>query len=610
MNTLRIQQGNNIEVVTTNIIKKLYDVALSIPTPLEGETDPVYLSGNLQVDKTYATYVEYLTGRFPDLHINVTGAYYVIFEDPEVERILKTNISSDDVGVTTVDCENVTDFTTLGLSGNTSILTFDELKYFTNIKSLPQGCLSGTSNITKINLRNIESIGQGVFDSKTSLSDVVSSSNLRTIGNSAFKNCTSLTTITGLSNVTTLGSRVFYGCTALSGALDLSSLTSMNYECFYDAKSITSITSLGSITRISSGCFQGCKFTTIPILSNITRVDENAFAWCNSLSGITQANFPNLTVTEQKAFENSSISGHWDLTNITTVGNSMLAGTAITEVTIPDRLLNRNTFGCIGRCPDLTTIHANIPQMTELVYFYCTPSLQPFVIYQPLVTSTTGYIFESNSNAPNYTGWGNKPTVDFWTQMYYPNLTTTVSSYINGNGGGFANSVFYGGRSRCHLNLLYLKNVTSLDYVTLPAAGGYIDAFVINNTTVPKIYSHAQNDVVNLTEQYKFLGEESKDHRYYYTTPRKYHYIYVPDSAVSTYRAAWPDFSITDNNVALELIQPISNLNGGVIYATEADWTAAGKPVGLIAEYLGLSTADLASFVTANNLTYWTNPNA
>ena len=47
MNTLRIQQGNNIEVVTTNIIKKLYDVALSIPTPLEGETYPVYLSGNL-----------------------------------------------------------------------------------------------------------------------------------------------------------------------------------------------------------------------------------------------------------------------------------------------------------------------------------------------------------------------------------------------------------------------------------------------------------------------------------------------------------------------------------------------------------------------------------
>lgn len=87
MTHLNIQQGQNIEVVSTSIIKKLYEVALSVPEPLEGEQDAAYMSGNLQVDKSYRSQVEYLTTRFPDLHINVTDSYYIPFEDSNVQSV-------------------------------------------------------------------------------------------------------------------------------------------------------------------------------------------------------------------------------------------------------------------------------------------------------------------------------------------------------------------------------------------------------------------------------------------------------------------------------------------------------------------------------------------
>ena len=99
MTHLNIQQGQNIEVVSTNLIKKLYEAALSVPEPLEGEQDAAYMSGNLQVDKSYRTQVEYLTNRFDDLHINVTAGYYIPFHDSAVNDVLKDTIG-DGVGVT------------------------------------------------------------------------------------------------------------------------------------------------------------------------------------------------------------------------------------------------------------------------------------------------------------------------------------------------------------------------------------------------------------------------------------------------------------------------------------------------------------------------------
>ena len=100
MTHLNIQQGSNTEIVSMQVIDKLYEVALSVPEPQNGEVDAAYLSGHIQTANTYKDYVDYLAGtigegdngvitstrqnaagRFQDLTIDVTNGYYIPFED-------------------------------------------------------------------------------------------------------------------------------------------------------------------------------------------------------------------------------------------------------------------------------------------------------------------------------------------------------------------------------------------------------------------------------------------------------------------------------------------------------------------------------------------------
>ena len=96
MTQLRIEQSEQVvEIVSESLIKKLYDKALEIPEPEEGEEDNAYMSGHISVPYTYRSYVEYLAGtigegtsgvvtslrqnaggRFQDLRIDVTNGYY------------------------------------------------------------------------------------------------------------------------------------------------------------------------------------------------------------------------------------------------------------------------------------------------------------------------------------------------------------------------------------------------------------------------------------------------------------------------------------------------------------------------------------------------------
>ena len=62
MTHLRIEQGSTVETVSDSIIKKLYDVALSISEPQGGEEDDAYIAGHISVPHTYESYVEYLAG--------------------------------------------------------------------------------------------------------------------------------------------------------------------------------------------------------------------------------------------------------------------------------------------------------------------------------------------------------------------------------------------------------------------------------------------------------------------------------------------------------------------------------------------------------------------
>lgn len=261
MTNLNIQQGQNIEIVSTETIKKLYETALSVPTPSEGEQDDAYMSGNLQVDKTYRTYVSYLTTRFPDLHINVTGDYYIPFEDPNVESVLMANnISSDGIGITEGDAATAN----LGtiFKNNTSITSFNEFKYFTRANTNPSASMfEGCTNLSSIDLSEATS-----FSSK------------------CFYGCSSLQlTQQDIQNATTIGGGAFCD-TLLSGPIDLSNLTQtkLDDQVFYRTK-ITSVVLPTTLTRIDWAVFWGCLDLETINLSHVTSLWQGQFEGCTKL---------------------------------------------------------------------------------------------------------------------------------------------------------------------------------------------------------------------------------------------------------------------------------------------------------------------------------------
>lgn len=74
----------------------------------------------------------------------------IVFADIEVERICVENFSSNGKYLTYQDAENVTDLGNV-FQNNTIIVSFDELKYFTNY-TIMSDTFSGCSNLKSITL--------------------------------------------------------------------------------------------------------------------------------------------------------------------------------------------------------------------------------------------------------------------------------------------------------------------------------------------------------------------------------------------------------------------------------------------------------------------------
>lgn len=577
MTHLNIQQGSNVEIVTAQIIKKLYDAALSVPEPQSGEEDAAYMSGNLQVNKAYRSQVEYLTNRFDDLSINVTVAYYIDFEDSNILNILlANNISSDGVGVTETDAATAT-LTASMFMNDISITSFNTFNYFTKANNNPaESLFRNCTNLASINLSNvtklsnhefrgsgltsvvipegIEYIPESCFYRCSQLSSVVLPQSCVELRSTCFQNCTTLKSI-NLSNVQIIRESAFVGSDLSETIINMPSLTGdIPNSCFKNTK-ITSITNLGNITSLSKdarnasyneGCFQGCtSLTTVTLPSTITEM-SCAFSGCTNLTTINGA-----------------------LENLVKIGYDSFSNTKISYI------------------PNMSGV-----QTLEYCCFYN-------------ANITAGVI-----NLQSLTNIGNKIFANQqMDQLYIPLLSNTNSS------GSFRNyatcTPAFGGDNnrRFKCDLMYFKDLQKIYSGAFCLISSY--ALIINNNT-PPIWANNQDktdQASNGTEgdkkrMFKLSNFDTKLTTNVPSDPDPSTIkVYVPNSAVATYQndSLWGTYCT---------ILPISDLNSGVIYATEADWTTAGKPVGLIAEYLGLSTADLATFVSANNLTYYVAPSS
>ena len=327
MTYLRIEQsGQAVETVSESLIKKLYDTAIEIPEPEEGEEDNAYMSGHISVPYTYKQYVDYLAGsigegtsgvvtsltqnaegRFQDLRIDVTNGYYIQFEDPNMISYLASMNIGTNGKVTETEAASVT---IIANAPNSTITKFNELKYFTSITE-SRGGWTGSSDgyarffnwtaLEEVDISNFTSLGHNggygygdAFSGCTSLKKVTASNKLAKIGYRAFHSCSNLEEITGLSGTIDIWAQSFSGCKKLTADSFQNCILNFPGDCgsaFYECRGFkTSLTVDSSNTSLSERVFQRTDLVSISGLDNIESVGNYCFCECPYLKEINMPN--------------------------------------------------------------------------------------------------------------------------------------------------------------------------------------------------------------------------------------------------------------------------------------------------------------------------------
>jgi len=139
MSTLHInvnQQESIIEYnVPPSLINKLYKL---VNRENNGETifdNNTNIIGTINTEYTYEEYINIIKNRFNQLHINADG-YYILFEDENSKQILFNAINWTEEGITAEQAANINLIASNTKISGTSIIYFNEFKYFTSNSGL------------------------------------------------------------------------------------------------------------------------------------------------------------------------------------------------------------------------------------------------------------------------------------------------------------------------------------------------------------------------------------------------------------------------------------------------------------------------------------------
>lgn len=156
-----------------------------------------------------------INGKTAMCTVNVKAVIH--FEDPMVKKILVKNYDLDGDGeISYTEAKRVTSipfpmFTAM------PITTFDELKYFTNLKTIAQHAFDSCTYLTSIELPpSLEKINRNAFSYCDSLTSIMIPPHVQSIGTEAFSDCENFTTAYINSNIPPKnGKEIFKNCPSL-----------------------------------------------------------------------------------------------------------------------------------------------------------------------------------------------------------------------------------------------------------------------------------------------------------------------------------------------------------------------------------------------------------
>ncbi len=300
-----------------------------------------------------------------------------------------------------------------------------------NVQTIPANLFKAVQlelapKITSVTLgSNVKSIGENAFIYLKELTQITIPSSVQTIGQAAFTGCDNLMDVTinsadiyqALTSVDSCGFLLGYTDLkptvsvpkAIVDEYDSSYLENMNnyirrddgdYYKFVDIYSIESdfewswmesqqgwmITGLREGKTITDlvipDMFEGYKvfgvvgfkdnldINTLKIGKNITRISDDAFNGCTNLQQVDMSQATSLEIICSGAFSNcTSLTGAITLPNgLTKLEGRVFAYTSITEVTIPESLINTNIANNVfSNCSKLSKVIINNPEVYRAI---------------------------------------------------------------------------------------------------------------------------------------------------------------------------------------------------------------------------------------------------
>lgn len=426
--------------------------------------------------------------------------------------------------------------------GATSNMTEVDIPYeCTNISEAAFYWLPNLTTIKQYN-KSIDEYEEG--ETKTFFSNI---SKVTNFGKNAFGGDTHLNiSVADIQNALSIGEGSFRNCTLLSGTLNLPNLNSLGPNAF-EGTSISSVTGLGNVQNIQNGTFTKCTSLTSVSLPSGTTYGEGCFNNDTALSSISPfpTTFPGFLfrgcVNLQGTISSSTItiSGHKTFSNCQ-------------NLNFPNELTVNSSDGMIGvesfySCnikkiilgSGITTIYSNaFTDCTNLEEIVGLENITTMGYQCFKNTKLSGHINLSSlqgsvpsgriDNAEQYFGGGMFYQCPGITSIKFGNLPILNQGHHNfGNG-----DCMFG----------YCTNLHTIDCDSI----GEIRTYPQNAGTTRSDFasgsgwanSTMRNFVIRSTTPPTIVGETSNLHINYFGGPTVT--IYVPDSAVQTYKTTWP----------------------------------------------------------------------
>ena len=194
----------------------------------------------------------------------------IVFKDEKVKRICVEKWDHNGDGELSETEAAAVKSLGEAFSSNGSIVSFDELKFFTSLESIGGWAFANCSLLESVSFPpNLETIGHAAFNACALKGELMLPESVISLGDYAFANCKGLDGVLNLPDrITKIGSHAFESCVSITGLHLPEALESIGEYAFNNCTSMKgSLVIPDKVTEIPCGTFQHSAFDGMLTLS-------------------------------------------------------------------------------------------------------------------------------------------------------------------------------------------------------------------------------------------------------------------------------------------------------------------------------------------------------